>query len=254
MEYTSNSQRARVLSEFWVANHAYCLACTNESLRQTPANTRARDFECNRCGHPYELKSSIRPFQRKVVDGAYRSMMERIEDGTVASFLLLQYDRHAAVTHLTAIHRSFITPEVIEERKPLSSSARRAGWVGCNLLMHRVPPEGRISLMHVGIEVPRFETRAVFSAVSQLSKETSSGRSWARALLTCLHRLNDEEFSLAQVYSFEAELKLLYPGNKNVRAKIRQQLQVLRDAGLLIFKGHGFYKLAFNIGKGKYGA
>lgn len=133
MEYTSNSQRARVFSELWVAKNAYCLACTNESLKPTPANTKARDFECDCCGHPYELKSSLRPFQRMVVDGAYRAMTERIEDGTVASFLLLPYDQHAAVTHLTAIHRSFITPEVIEARSPLSVFARRAGWVGCNL-------------------------------------------------------------------------------------------------------------------------
>ena len=39
------------------------------------------------------------------------------------------------------------------------------------------------------------------------------------------------EFTLADVYAHEAALAALYPGNNNVRPKIRQQLQVLRDRG-----------------------
>ena len=45
------------------------------------------------------------------------------------------------------------------------------------------------------------------------------------------------------MYGFEARLGALYPGNNNVRAKIRQQLQVLRDAGLVAFLGGGRYRL-----------
>ncbi|MFN9928569.1 MAG: hypothetical protein ACK53I_16700 [Phenylobacterium sp.] len=41
----------------------------------------------------------------------------------------------------------------------------------------------------------------------------------------------------------EARLQAAYPGNNNVRPKIRQQLQVLRDAGWLIFLGKGAYRL-----------
>jgi hypothetical protein len=35
----------------------------------------------------------------------------------------------------------------------------------------------------------------------------------------------------------------LYPGNRNVRPKIRQQLQMLRDRGWLEFTGRGRYRL-----------
>ncbi|MDP2338357.1 MAG: hypothetical protein Q8N05_18280 [Bacteroidota bacterium] len=38
-----------------------------------------------------------------------------------------------------------------------------------------------------------------------------------------------------EVYAQEARLAALYPGNNNVRPKIRQQLQVLRDRGWLAF-------------------
>jgi len=46
-------------------------------------------------------------------------------------------------------------------------------------------------------------------------------------------------------YRFERELAALYPRNHNLRPKIRQQLQVLRDAGLLKFEGQGTYELTF---------
>ena len=37
-----------------------------------------------------------------------------------------------------------------------------------------------------------------------------------------------------------------YPGNNNVRAKLRQQLQLLRDLGLVEFQGGGFYRRTMN--------
>jgi Dam-replacing HTH domain len=43
--------------------------------------------------------------------------------------------------------------------------------------------------------------------------------------------------------AFEPRLAALYPGNNNVRPKIRQQLQVLRDRGWLEFLGRGRYRV-----------
>ena len=54
-------------------------------------------------------------------------------------------------------------------------------------------------------------------------------------------------FSLEDIYQFEAEVQLLFPNNRHLRPKIRQQLQVLRDAGLLIFLGGGRYERAIQI-------
>ncbi|WP_299975253.1 hypothetical protein [Devosia sp. 66-22] len=51
------------------------------------------------------------------------------------------------------------------------------------------------------------------------------------------------EFDLNDVYAFEARLSAIYPSNNNVRPKIRQQLQVLRDSGYLEFLGDGRYRL-----------
>jgi type II restriction enzyme len=246
MTYTSKAQLARILSEGWIAANGYCLACECDLLLQTAANTQARDFECRVCRHPYEVKSSIRPFGRKVVDGAFSSMMRRIESSTVPSFLLLRYSDDGTVTDLTAVHRSLITPELIERRKPLSHTARRAGWVGCNLLLHGIPPEGRIELVSNGVASPKHGSRASFMRTEKLSSATLGERSWACSVLSCLHTLPHSTFSLLDAYGFEQELAALHPMNRNVRAKIRQQLQLLRNAGLLIFVSRGIYSLALN--------
>jgi type II restriction enzyme len=42
------------------------------------------------------------------------------------------------------------------------------------------------------------------------------------------------EFTNQDLYAFERELETLHPGNRHIRDKIRQQLQVLRDRGFLL--------------------
>ena len=54
----------------------------------------------------------------------------------------------------------------------------------------------------------------------------------------------NEEFELkGQKGRFERHLGDLYPGNQNVRPKIRQQLQYLRDRGFIDFVSRGNYRL-----------
>src|SRR2546426_492843 len=52
-----------------------------------------------------------------------------------------------------------------------------------------------------------------------------------------------DTFSLADLYSFEDRLASMHPTNRNVRPKLRQQLQVLRDHGVLEFLGGGEYRV-----------
>jgi len=47
--------------------------------------------------------------------------------------------------------------------------------------------------------------------------------------MNCIESLNKNEFSLQEIYKFENDLKVLHPENNNIKAKIRQQLQFLRD-------------------------
>src|SRR5437870_3908542 len=50
------------------------------------------------------------------------------------------------------------------------------------------------------------------------------------------------EFRLSDVLRYEAKLANEYPSNRNIDAKIRQTLQILRDQGALQFLGAGKYR------------
>ena len=60
-------------------------------------------------------------------------------------------------------------------------------------------------------------------------------------ILNCVNMM-DEEFTLNQMYQFVPALALKHPENQHIRDKIRQQLQVLRDKGIIEFHGRGHYK------------
>jgi type II restriction enzyme len=60
--------------------------------------------------------------------------------------------------------------------------------------------------------------------------------------MNCIDSINNEKFTLDDVYKFEEKLKLKYPNNNFIKDKIRQQLQFLRDKGIIEFSGRGNYK------------
>ena len=66
--------------------------------------------------------------------------------------------------------------------------------------------------------------------------------SWKKDVFECLMEIENDVFTLDTLYSFEKKLSVLHPNNKNIRPKIRQQLQYLREIGLVEFLKPGFYK------------
>ena len=75
-----------------------------------------------------------------------------------------------------------------------------------------------------------------------LMEYTVSARGWILDVLNCVNRIPSRDFSLKEIYHFADELQVKYPDNHHVKDKIRQQLQILRDKGVLEFKGAGNYR------------
>jgi type II restriction enzyme len=241
--YSSRTQKVRMISEDWIARHAYCLRCDSDKLSPTRANTQSRDFICGRCSHSYELKSKRGSFSSKVLDGAYGAMLQTIREGRTPTFLLLEYSTSWSILRLRAIHHSLITETAIQPRKPLAASARRAGWIGCNIVLPEIAVQGQIPLVADGLMCAKSESRQAFARLESLSSLSTANRTWAATILRFTNRLGTTNFSLQDMYGFESEFQSLFPDNRHVRAKIRQQLQVLRDAGILNFLGSGKYEL-----------
>ena len=76
-----------------------------------------------------------------------------------------------------------------------------------------------------------------------LKGQKLDAKGWLNAILSCVRELDKKTFTLSEIYSFDTRLQQLHPTNHNVRPKIRQQLQVLRDNGILEFIGPGQYRL-----------
>lgn len=58
---------------------------------------------------------------------------------------------------------------------------------------------------------------------------------WKRDIFSCLLNITKDVFSLEDVYKFKKQLFQIHPENRNIKPKIRQQLQILRDMGLIEF-------------------
>ncbi len=170
-------------------------------------------------------------------------MMGRILDGSVPTLMMLERNDHWEIQSLTAIHSLFLTPEVVEKRKPLSANARRAGWIGCNIRLDRLAPDARIEVISAGQIHDRGQVRRAFQRFANLRRIAASSRGWATLTLGVIRELRKGTFGLNELYDLEAHFTRTYPSNRNVRPKIRQQLQVLRDLGYLEFLGRGTYRL-----------
>ena len=241
--YKSGSQIARVLTEEWCVRELYCPACTSDRLSPSKINTPVIDFVCPKCGQLFQLKSLKHWNPKKIVDAGYESMLRSIRADKVPNLLVLQYSMDWLVRNLLLVPRFFFSESAIEKRKPLTSQARRAGWVGCNIILSQIAIDGKIPMVSAGLPVAECHVRDEFARVRDLAKIPPSIRGWTLDVLKVIRRLGKRQFSLKDVYEFEHELQSSHPGNRNIRPKIRQQLQVLRDLGLAEFTGRGEYAL-----------
>lgn len=244
-DYKSSAQKARVLTETWVDNEVFCPNCGCLKIDKYPSGKPVADFYCSNCKEDYELKSKQDTIGTKIVDGAYRTMMERLRGDVVPNLFLLSYDiAKFKVLNFFVVPKHFFVPAMIEKRKPLSPKARRADWVGCNISLQSVPLSGKIFFIKNSIIGPKESILSQWQKTLFLREEKEiSTRGWTLDVMMCIDKLNKKDFTLDDVYTFEQELSRKHPENKHIKDKIRQQLQILRDKGYLDFSGRGIYRL-----------
>lgn len=244
--YKSVPQQSRVISESWIGKNMYCPRCGYPYLTKCKNNRPVADFTCSQCQNIYEVKASAGMFGHKINDGAYGTMMERIHSDTNPDFLFFTYEkRHEQVQQLFMVPKYYITDRVIEKRKPLGPTARRAGWIGCFIHLDGIPEAGRITIIKNGLIREKEAVCRQYGHTEFLGQINVPARGWLLDILHCIERIPHETFSLEEVYQFERQLQILHPENHTIRAKIRQQLQILRDKALIEFVGRGIYRKKF---------
>lgn len=240
--YKSNSQIARLLTEDWVLNNSYCPSCGEIPLIEFENNRPVADFYCKKCSEEFELKSKIGKLSNTIADGAYSTMIERINSENNPNFFFLTYTKQWMVQDFLIIPKQFFTPEIIIKRPPLAETAKRAGWIGCNIDISKITDSGKIFLVKNSKILDSNSVNESFNKTLFLREKSKETKGWILDIMNCLDNIKKNNFTLDEVYQFESYLKLKYPENHFIKDKIRQQLQILRDKGIIEFLGRGNYK------------
>lgn len=77
-QYKSKSQKIRVMSEDWISRNMFCPCCGNPHINHLKNNQPVADMQCDNCGEIFELKSKKGKLGKKINDGTYKTMIDRI--------------------------------------------------------------------------------------------------------------------------------------------------------------------------------
>ena len=242
--YKSSSQITRVITEKWFDDNMYCPFCSSSEIKAFSNNYPVADFYCNSCKEVFQLKAKKNSIGEKVLDGEYNTMIKAIKSNSAPNFFFLAYAKDFySINSLIIVPKEFILPNIIQKRKPLSIKARRAGWTGCNILLDGISNQGKIYAIKEQKIIDKSEVINNVLSIGFLRKiKNTESRGWINDMLLIIAEIKSNVFKLEDVYKFSCLLKKLHPNNNNIEAKIRQQLQILRDHGIIEFLGKGVYK------------
>lgn len=134
-----------------VCKHAACPRCNRRRhFKQLPVNFECADIICKFCGFLAQVKAtrladSTDEFPDRIMGAAWGPQQERIVAGIYHGLFLVGYRQDAK----TLVRIDFVpphileaTPSAFEPRKPLSPTAKRAGWTGFMLNVAALPKVG----------------------------------------------------------------------------------------------------------------
>lgn len=238
--YKSKSQIARITTEAWIVANINCPNCGND-LHEYPANEKSKDVYCKSCKADFQIKSSKNRFSKRITGAEYNTTLKSVRNAKNPSIMLLFYnEKTMKVVDLQIIHHSYITEKNIIPRKPLSAEAKRAGWQGCMIDIEEVPKVAKVFLIRDGIINISTEVNEKWRASNHATTLSAESRGWLSDVLSVIDKLSGD-FYLNDVYKYERYFKTLHPNNNNIQAKIRQQLQIIRDMRMIEFVNRGKY-------------
>ena len=132
---TTNYQKLGEQGEKLIAKKCVCPKCKNKKTlkRLGIKNFKCADIICDFCGYLAQVKTSrvtnVNNIPNTILGAAWKPQLERMNSGIFFPLYLVLIDskNKNAIYYLSA---DLQTKDMFKPRKPLSSSARRAGWQG----------------------------------------------------------------------------------------------------------------------------
>jgi hypothetical protein len=135
--------------EKMVCKHALCPRCNRgRQFRQLPTNFECADLICKFCGFLAQVKATRlkgETLPDRIMSGAWGPQQARILAGIYNGLYLTGFKpngRKLIRIDYVPPHVLEATPQVFEPRKPLSATAKRAGWTGYTLNVGKLPAVG----------------------------------------------------------------------------------------------------------------
>ena len=202
------------------------------------------DFYCPNCNEDYELKSKKDKMGNRILDGAYGTMIKRLQSENNPNFFFLNYGiKNYEVQNFVVIPKHFFTPEIIIKRN--KGIPNRPNYIMCSIDLLSIPQSGKIFYIKNGqIENKNNILKNWQKTLFLREEKKISAKGWLLDTMNCVDKIGKKEFKLDEVYAFEDILSKKYPSNKHIKDKIRQQLQFLRDNGYLNFVAPGKYRVS----------
>lgn len=100
-----------------------------------------------------------------------------------------------SVNDLIFIPKHFFVPDIIEKRRPLAENARRAGWVGCNIIIGKIPEQGKIPIISNRIVSDFAQVVRKVSLSNRLIIRDVHSRGWLMDVLNCVNKICKQRFT-----------------------------------------------------------
>ena len=147
---TTKNQVLGDSGEMAVSKLISCPRCNKpKHLTRLPKNFQCADVICKFCGFLAQVKSTTlkdgsEDLPDSILGAAWGPQHEQIMAGIYHGLYIVGYDSSSKLKRIDFVpaHILQVTPEVFEPRKPLSSTAKRAGWQGFMIRLNKVPAVG----------------------------------------------------------------------------------------------------------------
>ena len=146
---STSKQELGALGEQLVAKHCMCPQCKRATtLKRLPTNFKCADLICDFCGYLAQVKAAtvkeLSPLPKQVLGAAWGPQKERMDAAIYFPlFLVLKAPTGFAIFYLPT---DFQSESLFVPRKPLSASAKRAGWQGFLYNLSAVPEGALVRL------------------------------------------------------------------------------------------------------------
>ena len=117
-----------------------CPVCNDKALVKYKTNQKSKDIKCEKCSCEFQIKATKytknQQTSLKLLGAEYKTTCSSIKENTVHYIVVLYSvicDRYI-INDIYFIDHKDINESCVIPRKPLSSTARRAGWQGCILI------------------------------------------------------------------------------------------------------------------------